>query len=61
MRKPGSKNKGKAAAKKNDKYRGTGIGLAIVKKIVENHNGHIIATGEIGKGARFDVYIPVSE
>ncbi len=39
-------------------YEGTGIGLAIVKKIVENHNGVITAKGELGKGARFDIYIP---
>ena len=39
-------------------YQGTGIGLAIVKKIVENHEGYIIATGEPDNGARFDVYIP---
>jgi light-regulated signal transduction histidine kinase (bacteriophytochrome) len=41
-----------------DKYEGTGIGLAIVKKIVENHNGIISATGEPMKGARFNIYIP---
>ena len=40
-------------------YTGTGIGLAIVKKIVENHNGTITATGEKNKGATFDIYIPV--
>lgn len=39
-------------------YTGTGIGLAIVKKIADNHNGYIFATGTPGKGARFDVYIP---
>lgn len=39
-------------------YKGTGIGLAIVKKIVENHKGFIIATGELNKGARFDIFIP---
>ncbi len=39
-------------------YAGTGIGLAIVKKIVENHNGIIIATSELNQGARFDIYLP---
>ncbi len=42
----------------NDKYSGTGIGLSIVKKIVENHNGIITASGEVNNGARFDIYIP---
>ncbi|MDW8851901.1 PAS domain-containing protein [Flavobacterium sp. MMLR14_040] len=42
-----------------EKYNGTGIGLAIVKKIVENHNGYITAKGEKDKGATFDIYIPL--
>jgi two-component system, chemotaxis family, CheB/CheR fusion protein len=42
-----------------DKYAGTGIGLAIVKKIVENHNGIIKVTSELNVGTKFDIYIPV--
>lgn len=40
-------------------YQGTGIGLAIVKKIIDNHKGVITATSETNKGATFDIYIPV--
>jgi light-regulated signal transduction histidine kinase (bacteriophytochrome) len=39
-------------------YSGTGIGLAIVKKIVDNHNGIISASGKPMKGAEFNIYIP---
>lgn len=44
----------------NDKktYAGTGIGLALCKKIVENHHGLIQAEGELQKGATFTVYLP---
>lgn len=41
-----------------DEYTGTGIGLAIVKRIIENHKGIITATGQLGEGAVFDIYIP---
>ncbi len=43
-----------------DTISGTGIGLTIVKKIVQNHNGVITATGEVSKGASFDIYIPLT-
>lgn len=41
-----------------DEYSGTGIGLAICKRIVQNHEGYITATGVSGEGATFQVYLP---
>ncbi|MFH6992438.1 CHASE3 domain-containing protein [Flavobacterium sp. FlaQc-48] len=39
-------------------YPGTGIGLAICKKIVDNHKGHIVADSTPGKGSVFTVFLP---
>jgi PAS domain S-box-containing protein len=41
-----------------EEYAGTGIGLAICKKIVDNHHGLITAEGTLGSGATFHVYLP---
>lgn len=41
-----------------DKYAGTGIGLSIVKKIVDNHGGYISAHGVLNEGSAFNIYIP---
>lgn len=40
-------------------FEGTGIGLAICKKIVERHDGHIHAGSRAGEGAQFIVELPV--
>ncbi|KAA6432783.1 PAS domain-containing protein [Dyadobacter flavalbus] len=39
-------------------FEGTGIGLAICKKIAQNHHGFMSAKGVIGKGSTFSVYLP---
>ena len=41
-----------------ESYKGTGIGLAICKRVMENHKGFITATGHVNNGARFDIYFP---
>jgi PAS domain S-box-containing protein len=42
-------------------YGGTGIGLALCKRIVENHNGLLTAESHPNEGATFHVYLPVVE
>jgi PAS domain S-box-containing protein len=41
-------------------YTGTGVGLAICKKITENHDGLIVAEGKLGIGSTFHIYLPVT-
>jgi signal transduction histidine kinase len=45
----------------NAEYEGTGIGLALCKKIVEMHKGYISALGRPGEGAVFIVSLPLQE
>jgi signal transduction histidine kinase len=42
------------------KSSGTGMGLAIAKKIVERHGGRISVASEVGKGTRFTIELPVA-
>jgi PAS domain S-box-containing protein len=44
-----------------DQYSGSGIGLAMVKKIVSNHQGYVVAESTEGKGSTFHVVLPQSQ
>ncbi len=41
-----------------NEYPGTGIGLAICKKIMDNHGGYISAESVLGEGTRFKILLP---
>jgi len=44
-----------------DEYSGTGIGLALCRKIIERHGGTITAQSEPGEGAVFTIYLPMTQ
>jgi light-regulated signal transduction histidine kinase (bacteriophytochrome) len=39
-------------------YKGTGVGLSIARKVIENHKGYVWAESEPGKGAAFKILLP---
>ena len=45
--------------KKQTIIKGTGLGLAMVKYIVENHHGKIMIQSAINKGTAFTVFLPI--
>jgi light-regulated signal transduction histidine kinase (bacteriophytochrome) len=44
-----------------EEYEGTGIGLALCRKIVHRHDGEITATSTPGEGTTFKVQLPSSD
>ena len=49
---------GRAVSSRN--YGGLGLGLWIVRKIVEAHGGNVGVASELGRGARFEVWLPTT-
>jgi hypothetical protein len=45
----------------DSKYTGTGIGLSIVQKVIENHNGFVNAESKPNEGATFKIYLPITK
>jgi signal transduction histidine kinase len=45
----------------SNEFEGTGIGLALCKKIVEKHNGFISARGKVNQGSVFTISLPFSQ
>jgi len=50
----------RAKTPETQKVTGTGLGLSLVKRIVDGYHGRIEVQSELGKGSMFSVYLPVT-
>ncbi len=47
--------------KRADRRRGSGLGLCTVAAVVQDHQGHLVVSSELGQGSTFHVYLPPTQ